>query len=56
MTGGSKSYTWSVSNSQLGFLSATSGSTATYSSRLAGQQTVTVTDGSKSVSTAVTQR
>ena len=55
-SGGSKNYTWSVSNSQLGFLSATSGATVTYSSRLAGQQTVTVTDGSKSVSTTVTQQ
>ena len=55
-SGGSKNYTWSVSNSQLGFLSATSGATVTYSARLTGQQTVTVTDGSKSVSTTVTQQ
>ncbi|MFO1489589.1 MAG: hypothetical protein U1F77_09855 [Kiritimatiellia bacterium] len=55
-SGGSKTYTWTISNSQLGFLSATSGTSVTYSARQAGQQTVTVSDGKTSVSTTVTQQ
>lgn len=55
-SGGSKTYTWAISNTQIGFLSASTGATVTYTARMVGQQTVTVSDGSSSASTTVAQQ
>ncbi len=54
-SGGSGTYTWSVANGGLGALSGTSGASVTYNAAAAGTQTVSVSDGSATRSTTVTQ-
>ena len=56
-SGGSGSYTWSRSNSSLGNLSSSTGSSVTYtrSGEADGTQIITLSDGDNSVSVTITQ-
>lgn len=56
-SGGSGSYTWNRSNSTLGSLNATTGSSVTYtrSGTAAGTQTITLSDGTNTRTVQITQ-
>lgn len=51
-SGGSGTYTWAVSSTSLGTLSATTGASVTYTARATGTQTVTLSDGRNTPVTA----
>ena len=55
-SGGSGSFTWSVSSSALGTLSATSGASVRYTAINDGTQTVSATDGTDTINVTVTQQ
>lgn len=55
-SGGSGSFSWSISQGDLGTLSATTGASVTYSATAIGSQTITATDGSSSTSVTITQQ
>jgi len=55
-SGGSGSFTWTVSNSTLGRVNPTTGNSVTYTAQGFGSQTVTVSDGTRTASTTVTQQ
>ncbi len=54
-SGGSGSYSWSISDSTVGTLSASSGSSVTYTRNTSGNNTLTVSDGTDSTSISITQ-
>jgi len=54
-SGGSGSYSWSLSNNSIGEISTTTGLSTKYTATATGTQTISVSDGSKTESTTISQ-